>query len=60
MAFVLFTRTIKELILSYAATREGRPSGPSRFISEALKPPVDELEQPPRTIPARAPALNAP
>jgi DNA helicase-2/ATP-dependent DNA helicase PcrA len=60
MAFVLFTRTIKELTLSYAATREGRPSGPSRFISEALKPPGDELEQPPRTSTARAPALNTP
>ena len=60
VAYVLFTRTIKELILSYAATREERTSGPSRFISEALKPPGDELEQPPHTSTARAPALSTP
>jgi len=44
MAFVLFTRAIRELILSYAMTREGRPAGPSRFIAEALSQPGEQHE----------------
>jgi DNA helicase II / ATP-dependent DNA helicase PcrA len=48
MAFVLFTRAIRELILSYAIVRKGRPSGPSRFIAEALRPP-DEPDEPHHT-----------
>jgi ATP-dependent DNA helicase UvrD/PcrA len=36
MAYVLITRATRVLIISYALMREGRKSGPSRFIREAL------------------------
>ena len=36
MGYVLFTRAKRVLILSYALRRNGRQSGPSRFIAEAL------------------------
>jgi DNA helicase II / ATP-dependent DNA helicase PcrA len=48
MAFVLFTRAKRVLILSYANVREGRRAGPSRFIAEALSPP-DEPDKPQHT-----------
>lgn len=37
MAYVLITRATRILILSYALVRQGRSSGPSRFIREALQ-----------------------
>jgi DNA helicase-2/ATP-dependent DNA helicase PcrA len=36
MAYVLITRSKRMLILSYSLRRNGRQSGPSRFIAEAL------------------------
>jgi DNA helicase-2/ATP-dependent DNA helicase PcrA len=36
MAYVLMTRAIRVLIFSYALRRNGRQSGPSPFISEAI------------------------
>ncbi len=60
MAFVLFTRAMKELILSYAITREGQPSGPSRFISEALKPPADAAEKSSRASAAQQQTPSTP
>ncbi len=36
MFYVLITRTKRELILSYSLRRNGRQSGPSRFIGQAL------------------------
>jgi DNA helicase-2/ATP-dependent DNA helicase PcrA len=36
VAYVLFTRPSRVLILSYAMSREGRRSGPSPFIAQAL------------------------
>jgi DNA helicase-2/ATP-dependent DNA helicase PcrA len=36
VAYVLITRATRVLILSYAMTRDGRVSGPSPFISQAL------------------------
>jgi superfamily I DNA/RNA helicase len=36
MAYVLLTRAARILVLSYALSREGRQSGPSKFIAEAL------------------------
>jgi ATP-dependent DNA helicase UvrD/PcrA len=41
MAFVLITRATRILIFSYALMRQGRSSGPSRFIREALQEPGD-------------------
>ncbi len=57
MAFVLFTRAIRELILSYAMVRDGRPSGPSRFISEALSPLNEQPDPPDSSGAPRAPAV---
>lgn len=37
VAYVLLTRCIRVLIFSYAMNREGRPSGPSPLIAEALE-----------------------
>jgi DNA helicase-2/ATP-dependent DNA helicase PcrA len=39
MAYVLLTRGRRWVVLCYAQTREGRQSGPSRFISEAISVP---------------------
>jgi DNA helicase-2/ATP-dependent DNA helicase PcrA len=52
MAFVLFTRAKRELILSYTIQRGGHPAGPSGFIAEALS------EQP-QENPAGTPAIAA-
>jgi DNA helicase-2/ATP-dependent DNA helicase PcrA len=41
MAYVLATRATRVLIFSYANYRNGRRSGPSRFIAEALSPPKE-------------------
>ena len=38
MAHVLITRAMRTCVLSYSLTRNGRPSGPSPFIPEALGP----------------------
>jgi len=38
MAHVLITRAMRTCVLSYSLTRNGRPSGPSPFIAEALGP----------------------
>jgi DNA helicase-2/ATP-dependent DNA helicase PcrA len=46
MAYVLLTRAARILVLSYALSREGRHSGPSRFISEALATTSQEQAQP--------------
>ncbi len=37
VAYVLLTRCVAVLIFSYSMNREGRPSGPSPFIAEALE-----------------------
>jgi len=44
MAYVLITRAARLLILSYALTRYGRDSGPSRFIREALQAPAEATD----------------
>jgi DNA helicase-2/ATP-dependent DNA helicase PcrA len=36
VAYVLITRCIRVLVFSYSMNRDGRPSGPSPFIPEAL------------------------
>ncbi len=46
MAYVLFTRAKRLLILSYSLRRNGRASGPSRFIAEALGSSRREAENP--------------
>lgn len=42
MAYVLATRAARVLVLSYALRREGRHTGPSRFIAEALRGPSQD------------------
>jgi DNA helicase-2/ATP-dependent DNA helicase PcrA len=37
MAHVLLTRAMRTCVLSYSLTRNGRPSGPSPFIAEAIE-----------------------
>ncbi len=44
MAYVLITRAARLLILSYALSRDGRDSGPSRFIREALQAPAEAAD----------------
>jgi DNA helicase-2/ATP-dependent DNA helicase PcrA len=39
MAHVLLTRAMRTCVLSYSLTRNGRPSGPSPFIAEAIESP---------------------
>jgi DNA helicase-2/ATP-dependent DNA helicase PcrA len=58
MAYVLLTRAARILVLSYALSREGRHSGPSRFIAEALSTtgPEQGEEPKPRAEPALASA----
>ena len=56
MAYVLITRAARVLILSYALMRDGRSSGPSRFIREALQAPADTAEGAPMA--GRRPAPN--
>jgi DNA helicase-2/ATP-dependent DNA helicase PcrA len=55
MAYVLMTRAARILVLSYALSREGRHSGPSRFIAEALSTTGQEQGELPQ--PRAAPAL---
>lgn len=42
MGYVLETRAIRILVLSYALRREGRSTGPSRFIAETLSAPSQD------------------
>jgi DNA helicase-2/ATP-dependent DNA helicase PcrA len=46
MAYVLVTRAIRILILSYALRRNGRRSGPSRYIAEMHGKARDDGRQP--------------
>jgi DNA helicase-2/ATP-dependent DNA helicase PcrA len=39
MAHVLLTRAMRTCVMSYSLTRDGRPSGPSPFIAEAIENP---------------------
>ena len=55
MAYVLITRATRILILSYALVRQGRSSGPSRFIREALQEPADVAKGVPATSWHRSP-----
>ncbi len=56
MAYVLLTRAARILVLSYALSREGRHSGPSRFISEALGATSQDSAGQPQPVDATAPA----
>jgi DNA helicase-2/ATP-dependent DNA helicase PcrA len=49
VAYVLFTRPSRVLILSYAMSRDGRRSGPSPFIAQALGGQEDQR----RLLPSR-------
>ena len=56
MAYVLFTRTLRTLILCYAQERGRYRSGPSQFIGEALSPSGD-IPDSPQVGDPRPPAL---
>jgi DNA helicase-2/ATP-dependent DNA helicase PcrA len=56
MGYVLMTRAARILVLSYALSREGRHSGPSRFISEALGATGQDSAGQPQPVDATAPA----
>ena len=56
MAYVLITRATRILILSYALVRQGRSSGPSRFIREALQDTATAGKRVPAT--SRHPSPN--
>jgi DNA helicase-2/ATP-dependent DNA helicase PcrA len=47
MAYVLVTRAIRILILSYALRRNGRRSGPSRYIAELISKAIHGGHRPP-------------
>ncbi len=59
MAYVLMTRSKRTLVLSYALRREGRSTGPSRFIAEALSAPKEDSAEQPPSAEATAAARNA-
>jgi DNA helicase-2/ATP-dependent DNA helicase PcrA len=46
MLYVLFTRAKRMLILSYALRRNGRQSGPSRFLAEARPRQTKQADEP--------------
>ena len=59
MAYVLMTRAARVLVLSYALRREGRHTGPSRFIAEALGATSQDSAGQPQPVEATAPASAA-
>jgi DNA helicase-2/ATP-dependent DNA helicase PcrA len=59
MAYVLTTRAARVLVLSYALRREGRHTGPSRFIAEALSALSQARAQQPQPAEATASAGTA-
>jgi len=59
MAYVLMTRAARVLVLSYALRREGRHTGPSRFIAEALSARSQDSAAQPQPAEATAAASAA-
>lgn len=59
MAYVLMTRSKRTLVLSYALRRQGRHTGPSRFIAEALSARNQDSAEQPQPAEATATASAA-